>query len=457
MSLPAQALLAVVLGGLEQAAGGRGDARFALTVRRQHAFWDALAAAAVQGLLPDGRLLLAGAGADATALAEAGGHTPPARAGPCKLFPRFVAGPGAAAYGGGSSTASAASGCSAGGGDGGDSHGGGGDNSLVGSAAGHVTEAGEGHGPRKEFFWLAGEDLMRPPPAAPPAGLQAAEAPRAVGAPGGISGAGGGSSSGAGAQPGPAAGAQEACVGGPLFVQLRSRGTAWFNAALAPRAVSARAYWFAGWLVGQVLPNRAPLAARLASAVFEKLLAGASYQVAEVACNLCTASQMHCAALLAAHMLWWSCLLLAPLGLLACPHSMLPRCFACRSACLAWWQRPPCAATPLTPPQPPSACPPPPPRQPSLEALQRHDPDAAAPLRAALRLPCAQLAAAAALDGAPAGCGGREYAMWAAARLLVEDVAWQFGSFEAGFWAAAPSKQARRSRGSARHVRVAWA
>ncbi|KAI8472625.1 MAG: hypothetical protein J3K34DRAFT_503345 [Monoraphidium minutum] len=317
-----RAMLAALLLGARRGGAGEGDAKLAVTVRRGRAFWDALGDACRQGLVPDGGG--GGSGGGGGGGGCAGGGVP------CKLFPRFTDG------------AAGASRPSSGGG-------GGDDRSAAGAAPAGV-EAGEGHGPRKEFFEAAGADMAQPEERAEAAAL-----------------GGGGGELG------------EGCGGGglgALFVQIKSTGAFWPDARLRDGAAARRAFWLAGWLAGQALPNRAALGLRLSPVLFEKLLAGPDFQQ-------------------------------------------------------------------------------------TLATLRRHDPAAVAALERVLALPAAELAELGCLEGfsdAPAaaprrsnsgrGGGGRvgacarRYVEAAARRLLLDDVAWQFGAMERGFWSAA-SREAR--------------
>ncbi len=101
---------AVLLAACLPAADGRGERRVKLTVRRGRAFWDALRAAQDQRLLQDS-------------------HSGTSQ--PCKLFPSFVD----------EMTSNDTDAKSTG-------------------ANNAAVEAGEGHGPRKEFFLLAAASVM---------------------------------------------------------------------------------------------------------------------------------------------------------------------------------------------------------------------------------------------------------------------------------------------------------
>ncbi|KAG2486509.1 hypothetical protein HYH03_014811 [Edaphochlamys debaryana] len=102
-----------------------------------------------------------------------------------------------------------------------------------------AVEAGEGHGPRKEFFGLAGQDM-------------AGQRPQADGA-----------TSGTGAAAKPA-----------LWCFNRTAGTFWYNTTLSETPELRGAYAFAGWLLGQCLLNRAPLGVSLPAVLFRGLLEG---------------------------------------------------------------------------------------------------------------------------------------------------------------------------------------
>ncbi|GLC34838.1 hypothetical protein PLESTM_000245500 [Pleodorina starrii] len=101
-----------------------------------------------------------------------------------------------------------------------------------------AVEAGEGHGPRKEFFTLAGQDM---------AGQQQQ-------------------------QQSPDGGGEEAPRRPPLWVFNRTAGAYWYNTTLTETPELRDAYAFAGWLLGQSLLNRAPLGLPLPPVLFRALL-----------------------------------------------------------------------------------------------------------------------------------------------------------------------------------------
>ncbi|KXZ53241.1 hypothetical protein GPECTOR_7g1135 [Gonium pectorale] len=193
-----------------------GEKRLNVTVRRSSAFWDAFESARKDGLLPS-----------------------PAGAMCHKYFPSFVD----------EFTESQA-------------------RADAGSAGRKpAVEAGEGHGPRKEFFELAGLDMAGQQPTQPlaagssrfstpdvPVESEAATAP----------GAGTGSSSSSSKPRRPA-----------LWVFNRTAGAFWYNTQLQETPELKGAYAFAGWLLGQSLLNRAPLGLRLPPVLFQALLEGA--------------------------------------------------------------------------------------------------------------------------------------------------------------------------------------
>ena len=187
----------VMLAALHQAAECGGELRASFQVRRSGgaAFWDALQQAEEAGMLKA-----------ATAAAGSTGGRPKCY----KVFPSFV-----------------------------DEQGGGGGGAKV------KVEAGEGHGPRKEFFLLAAASMtgQRLTPdaeaaaggAAPPSLLQQQLRPR-------------------------------------MFVYNRSAGAFWYNTTLKCSPELQAAYRFCGWLIGQSLLNRAPLGVSLAPVLLQQLL-----------------------------------------------------------------------------------------------------------------------------------------------------------------------------------------
>lgn len=216
-----------------------------MTVERGRAFWDAFEAACDTRLVPqDVGEPLAG-GVDPWGCGDGlCSSSARLRGRPFKLFPRFV---DAAAAGWGAGVGHAGAG-----------------------PAG--AEAGEGHGPRKEFFTLAGTDMAQPRQreGADHAGPQHNHQH---------------SGSWSGGADGRASGESV----GALFTQIRSAGHYWVDPQLHECAAARRALWFAGWLLAQAVPNRARIGLQLSPALFEKLAAGpAYYQVrAWVGCRQC--------------------------------------------------------------------------------------------------------------------------------------------------------------------------
>ncbi|KAG2446496.1 hypothetical protein HYH02_008487 [Chlamydomonas schloesseri] len=198
---------------LQQVAAG-GEKRTNVTVRRSAAFWDAFEAARQDGLL-------------------SASHGPKSH----KYFPSFV-------------------------------------DELAGAGAGGTgrkaaVEAGEGHGPRKEFFALAGQDMAgRAPSAAAGVGGSSDDAARDQQQQ--SHDAAGGSASGSHG-PGEKHGSRPA-----LWVFNRTAGAYWYNTGLAESPELKGAYAFAGWLMGQSLLNRAPLGLPLPPVLFRGLLEGAA-------------------------------------------------------------------------------------------------------------------------------------------------------------------------------------
>eukprot|EP00891_Asterochloris_glomerata_P002113 jgi/Astpho2/2113/Aster-x1040 len=97
-----------------------------------------------------------------------------------------------------------------------------------------AAEAGEGHGPRKDFFEAAAAELM----------LQ-----RAGGA-----------------------------VLVELFIYISSSAYFWYNTSLARSAHLEEQYWLAGWLLGQMLHNRTSFPLVTSSVVTEKLILGSQFE-----------------------------------------------------------------------------------------------------------------------------------------------------------------------------------
>lgn len=189
---------------LQQVAAG-GEKRTNVTVRRCAAFWDAFEAARHDGLL-------------------SASHGPKSH----KYFPSFV-------------------------------------DEMAGAGAGAASvrkapvEAGEGHGPRKEFFALAGQDMAgRASSAAQGAGDDDKAGDQQQHAAAAGSSAGG---HGPGSRP-------------ALWVFNRTAGAYWYNTGLSESPELKGAYAFAGWLMGQSLLNRAPLGLPLPPVLFRGLLEG---------------------------------------------------------------------------------------------------------------------------------------------------------------------------------------
>ncbi|KAG1679492.1 hypothetical protein FOA52_011091 [Chlamydomonas sp. UWO 241] len=171
-----------MLAGLQHAAQCGGERRLTLQVSRDAAFPDALEQASDAGVVPR----------DAAA---------PPHAWACyKVFPAFV-----------------------------DQYDGGG-----------AMEAGEGHGPRKEFFALAAAGMC-----------SSGELP------------------GDQQQQQQQQGSKQ-----ELFVFNRAAGCFWYNSHLGTSDDARAAYRFAGWLIASSLLNKAPLGIKLAAPLCEQLLIG---------------------------------------------------------------------------------------------------------------------------------------------------------------------------------------
>ena len=69
-----------------------------------------------------------------------------------------------------------------------------------------------------------------------------------------------------------------------LFQPLPATQCLWFNLELRESATLAAAYRCAGWLAGQMVPNRASLGIPLPDLVFERVLQGELFQVRRAAC-----------------------------------------------------------------------------------------------------------------------------------------------------------------------------
>lgn len=109
-----------------------------------------------------------------------------------------------------------------------------------------VLEAGEGHGPRKEFFALAAAGMTCKP--------STGEIAHAVDE----------------QQQGRQERQQQPC----LFTYNRSGGAFWFNSNLVLSDSLRQAFYFAGWLMGQSIINKAPLEVPLAPVMLRMLLEG---------------------------------------------------------------------------------------------------------------------------------------------------------------------------------------
>ena len=245
---PSRAMLGALLQGERCSAVGEGDAKLTVAVRRERAFWDAFEEAARQGVVPEAAMdCSTDADPWSSSRCGGGGGDVLIRGRPCKIFPRFVHTALAAAAAG----AAAADEEGAGAWDGAFSF------SGVGGAG---VEAGEGHGPRKEFFELAGTGMTQGQRPAERRQGERQHEQQHVQPSGGWEGAG-------------------ARGVGPLFVQVRATGHFWLNPQLEEAGDAKRALWFAGWLMAQALPNRAALGLRLSPALFEKLVAGPGFLV----------------------------------------------------------------------------------------------------------------------------------------------------------------------------------
>jgi len=199
-----------MLAALHQAAEGGGELRANFQVRRSSgaAFWEAKQQAEEAGLI------------------QTKGSPPPLGPKCFKVFPSFV-----------------------------DEWANGGSGGSGGESGKTRVEAGEGHGPRKEFFALAAASMT-----------------------GG--GGGGGAQSGALSDDSPVATPsaisldqkQRGDQRPQLFVFNRSAGAFWYNSNLARSPELQDAFRFAGWLMGQSLLNRAPMGVPLAPTMMQQLL-----------------------------------------------------------------------------------------------------------------------------------------------------------------------------------------
>ncbi|PNG99405.1 putative E3 ubiquitin-protein ligase, partial [Tetrabaena socialis] len=129
-----------------------------------------------------------------------------------------------------------------------------------------AVEAGEGHGPRKEFFALAGRDL---------AGIADASASPSAAA---AAPASSERDDDGGAPAPPCSPLPSSSARPPLLVFNRTAGAYWYNTTLADSAQLRGAFAFVGWLMGQSLLNRAPLGLPLPPALFQQLLEGPDFR-----------------------------------------------------------------------------------------------------------------------------------------------------------------------------------
>lgn len=258
--------------GLVQAAAGGGELKLKIHVTRSRVFWDAFDEASGQKVPPFG---------PSSSSAQA-----------YKIFPSFVdewtSGPQA----------------------GGQAEGGG----QV------ALEAGEGHGPRKEFFALAAAGMTGLDNVSKQGGRRAGEK----------------------LQP------------GPLFTYTRAVGAFWYNTALTESPSLSNAYRFAGWLIGQSLVNHASLGLALQPVLIGHLLAGVTASLS--------------------------------------PSSNL-----------------------------------------SLADLEAFDPDAAAGVAKAARLPASEFASYLEMEGLPRQTSPAQYICHAIHTLMVEEAKWQAHALAEGF------------------------
>ena len=152
---------------------------------------------------------------------------------------------------------------------------------FVDEAAGEPSalEPGEGHGPRKEFFLLAGQGMLQQPEGArycwqlaqccmpmltqPASDRSSAQSLTCVSMLG--------------------TGSLEMEVvarpAQPLFLYYSWSACYWFNTTLKESSDLRAKFKFAGWLLGQSFANRASLGAAFPAVLFEKLLKGGNFQV----------------------------------------------------------------------------------------------------------------------------------------------------------------------------------
>ena len=114
------------------------------------------------------------------------------------------------------------------------------------------VEAGEGHGPRKEFFSLAAASMTGGGPQ-PKASI---DDPSVLATPSSIS----------------LQRKDNSILHPQLFLFNRSAGAFWYNTTLTSSPELQGAFRFAGWLVGQSLLNKAPLGVPLAPVMLQQLL-----------------------------------------------------------------------------------------------------------------------------------------------------------------------------------------
>eukprot|EP00798_Chlamydomonas_sp_ICE-L_P021531 gene21531-28521_t len=183
-----------MLMSIEQGASSGGELKFPVTVSRGSAFWDSLDTACKLGLPP---------------ASPKWGQSPTCY----KAFPSFV-------------------------------------DEMVGrnGKGKKAVEAGEGHGPRKEYFLLVGQCLS---------GQQTQQHTHQ------------------------AQQTQHQTQGHDshptLFTYNRSAGTYWYSASLSKSPQLEAAYRLAGWLTGQGIVNRAPLGLSLPSVLFQAMLEGDAF------------------------------------------------------------------------------------------------------------------------------------------------------------------------------------
>ena len=77
-----------------------------------------------------------------------------------------------------------------------------------------------------------------------------------------------------------------------LFVPLPGAQCLWFNMELRESPALCAAYRFAGWLAGQMVPNRASLSIPLPDLVWEKVLLGIAFEVCLCVYYSCLCQQL---------------------------------------------------------------------------------------------------------------------------------------------------------------------